>query len=179
MEKETYKNDQIYLIQKKYFNINPIEQYYFKSFYNLKITILAIIFLLFFINIFIKNNKAIKYIQIVSTNIIFIIFKLFGNVLFVLFNRIFIIQFTNLYNKINITFMIRFSYLIIFNFIVFLFYSLFYYAFYDNILIYLFTNNIFLINFFMMELTSILIVFRIDLDRLLKLTILIQQMKKF
>jgi hypothetical protein len=35
MDKETYKNDQIYLIQKKYFNINPIEQYYFKSFYNL------------------------------------------------------------------------------------------------------------------------------------------------
>ena len=162
MEKETYKNDQIYLIQKKYFNINPIEQYYFNSFYKLKIIILATIFLLFFVNIFIKNNKAIKYIQIVSSNIIFVIFKLFGNVLFVLFNRIFIIQFTNLYNKINITFMIRLIYLIIFNFIAFLFYTLFYYAFFDNILIYLFTNNIFLINFWMMELTSILIVFRIN-----------------
>ena len=162
LDKEYYKDDQIFLIQKKYLNIKPIEQFYFHSFNSLKVIILAIIFILFFVNIFIKNNKSVKYIQIISSNIIFIIFKLFGNVLFVLFNRIFFIQFTHLHNKINIIFMIRLIYIILLNLFAFLFYILFYYAFYDYIILYLFSNNIFLLNFWMMEITSLMIIIRLD-----------------
>ena len=158
------QKDQIFKIQLKYFNVNPIKQKYFKNLNEVQWILIALIFLLIICSLIKSNIAFFKYLKKFCSLLLYILIRIFGKVILLLFNRYFIIQFCSEYNefKINFDLIINLIKIIIYNIFLYYFYIYNIYAYYNNDIFYFNKDNNYLFQFSLEEISIILIVFRFE-----------------
>ena len=175
LNKEDFKNDQIFQIISEYLNEKIYNQNCFYNGKMMKVIILIIIILCFSIHIITYDDIIISYIKYVCSLIIYIFLKTINLVIFIIFNREIYLQLSDNYEKINYNFFIGLIFYIIFKIIFFIFMSLFFYAFFNNKSCYLHNQNYLLLEISIQELSSLLIILRLNL----KYSIVIQSVWLF
>ncbi len=175
LNKEDFKNDQIFQIISEYLNDKIYNQNCFYNGKMMKVIILIIIILCFSIHIITYDDIIISYIKYVCSLIIYIFLKTINLVIFIIFNREIYLQLSDNYEKINYNFFIGLIFYIIFKIIFFIFMSLFFYAFFNNKSCYLHNQNYLLLEISIQELSSLLIILRLNL----KYSIVIQSVWLF
>ena len=170
LNKEDYKNDQIFRIISEYLNAKIYNQNCFENGKLNKAIILIIIIICFSIHIISYDDIIISYIKYFCSLIIYFFLKTINLVIFIIFNREIYIQLSDNYEQINSNFFIGLIFYLIFKTIFFLFMSLFFYAFFNNKSYYLHNQNYLLLEISLQELSSLLIILRLNI----KFSIVIQ-----
>ena len=163
LEKEDYKNDQIFLIISKYFK----DEIYFQNcFYNdksLRLIILIIILISFVVHLINIDNLFISYVKYFCSIIIYFFLKTINLVVIIIFNREIILQLTDNYDKIDLNYVYGLFYFVFFKIIFLTFMRLFYYSFFQNKTNYLHNQHYLLQEICLQEISSILIILRLNI----------------
>ena len=163
LENNIFKNDQISLLIQKFFNLNLYDQIYYNDYILLKISILVITYLIYYILIIKNNHNILLIIKKICSHLLYFIYKPCLVLILNIFCRKFFFQLslykTSISSKTPIDFLLLF--LIFFPIIFFYFY--FIYAFYKNEKYYFFYSKLFIFEIYINFFGSLIICLRLKI----------------
>lgn len=160
LDLNTYNKDQIYKMQKKYFNQNPISQLYYRDLKIYGVIYIILILICFSIHLIKSKNYITKILKMLSNIFLYFTFTPLLTLLLLLFNRKILMEFTDEYQNLDYEYILDFLLMIIFNFLAHYFYTLFIYVYSFNESYFFLRSSVLLYKFFLNEVGVIIIVFR-------------------